>query len=155
MRTLTIELDFLTHVWLKCHRTKRSFAKTFEKEDGGSVQPPCDTTNKLAHQAKALFGTSVVNAAALALVAASFRKLCLAAVVDMRFPSARPVSHDCMGWQGLEVTSTQPYQCPLSMFFFFFSSPLLQSAPPKRSDVAVSSQLARADVFLESKHDVV
>ena len=67
----------------------------------------------------------------------------------MTFSPARP-----------EVASTQPCQCVYSRCSVFVQRekcrwPLLQSAPPKRSDIAVSSQVAEADVCLQSKNDVV
>ena len=69
------------------------------------------------------------------------------------------MTHDCVEWQGFEVASTQPCQCELSVAFFVQREecrcPLLQSASPKRLDIAVQCYLARADVCLPSKDDVV
>ena len=73
------------------------------------------------------------------------------------FPPTCPVSHDCIGWQGLDDALTQPCQC--SMFCSCPARerrwPLLRLASPKRSDIAVWCQPARADVCLQSINDVV
>ena len=131
--------------------------QAFKQEDNGSVRTPCDATKKLANDlgiARCLRREHCC----LVLMDSSFRKLYLAAVVDIRalrrklllnvfnerkvwFPPARSVSHDCMGWQGLEVASTQPCQCPLSIFCLMSSAGSVADFCFSRSDRITLSRL--------------
>ena len=157
----------------RCIEEASGRARHSEERPVALRQNPCDARKKLANSLgkwHCLMPPPSTRLLWLWWFKAS-KSSCLTAVVDIR-ALRREINIERFQWgKGLVpsrasrftqwhgVASMQPCQCPLWTFCFCPARerrwPFLQSALPKRSEIAVSPQLARADVCWQSENDVV